>query len=43
LRCRKWGREEIWGKRIVENGQIEREYDLVKIVEVLAKSGWIWR
>jgi hypothetical protein len=36
----KMGREEIYGKKIIENGQIEREYDdLIKIVETLAKSG----
>lgn len=33
-------KEGIYGRKIVENGEIEREYDdLVKIIEVLAKMG----
>ncbi|MHC1566410.1 MAG: hypothetical protein ACXQTD_01405 [Candidatus Syntropharchaeia archaeon] len=34
------GQEEIYGKKIVENGSIERKSDeLERIVETLAKSG----
>jgi len=34
------GNEDVFGKRIVENGHIERKYDsLERIVDLLAKHG----